>query len=172
MDKKINDRLKKIIELASRGVSGEKKNAKRIAEKELEKLGLTLDEFLHDEAKAKYRFPYSNKYEDRLFDQIMANMGVGPIYSLSKAGKKLQENMVELTKSEYAEASVKYNILKIDLKKEHEVFFHAFIAANNLYGREPMDPEKASKEDLEKDRRAQAMSREINRSKVRKQLTK
>lgn len=167
----INEKLRKIVELATRGVGGEKINAQRIAERELAKLGMTINEFISDTSIDEYIISYRGKVQRKLLIQIIANV-------LDNADKfngiyaKGQKAKVTCSKSEYAEIITKFNVLKKDFESEFDVFFLAFVNRNNLWSnitKYDENNEPSAKEKMRHFRAAQ-MAQSINQSSIHKQL--
>lgn len=71
MDDKTKARLAKFLELARRGVGGEKENAQRFLARELKRLNLTLDDIENpDDVESLYKYSIKNEYEKLLIIQI------------------------------------------------------------------------------------------------------
>lgn len=67
MEEALISKLKKLKNLADRGVAGEAINAKKILHQLLDKYNLCYEEIFDEETRKAYAFSYSSKEEKRLF---------------------------------------------------------------------------------------------------------
>lgn len=128
----------KIKTLADRGIGGEKLNAIDLLNKFLAKHGLSYDN-IHSivEYKEWYKFSYvgGEWVEDLLF-QIYGE--VLDTHKLEyKRNKTNRQIWFELTPSEFAEITIKFDVYKKQYKIEQEKLFIAFCNANKIYPETP-----------------------------------
>ena len=168
---------KKLKALAEKGVGGEAKNAQQMLDKMLKKHNLTLSDIDGDSTNDYYFM--ATGVNARLFHQIVKcvnhNLKVY-IFPKSKASiYGIKANMViTCTAYEFVEIDQMFSVFSRLFKEESEIFYTAFLAANDLLVNPPDSERKSvsdlSPEELEKWRRSQEMSSKIKRESIRKQL--
>jgi hypothetical protein len=169
---------KKLKALADKGVGGEKQNAEQMLEKFLKKHNLTIEE-IEGEKINKYFFQIDNKYQ-QLLNQILkitnrslslwAEIPKNKIRQLRLAGNY----MTECTASQFVEIKAKFDFYSNLYEEELDVFYTAFLHANNLLVESTaQDKEKGiSDEERERQERAYLMSGRIKKGQYLKQLEK
>lgn len=126
-------RMKKLLELARRGVGGEAENAQRFLERMLASHGMTLADIEADnQRRALARFKYRDSVERNLLVQIFSkvlNTSDFPVFK--RKGAKFIG--AELTPAERAEAVMYHAALAPALKKHLELAYSAFIQKNEVF---------------------------------------
>ncbi len=134
-----NELLKKIKELANRGVDGEKDNAQRLLKQLMDKHGITDEDMESSDIINKvYDFPKPEK----LFWQILSTVSPkDPDYVFLSGKKKM---VIRLTASEHVDFEIKLHFYLALFKKEwkfiEENFLTSFIIANSLWSIRPTSP--------------------------------
>lgn len=146
------ERLKKIKELADRGIDGEAAAAHEKLQQGLKRFGLTLAD-LQGIKRTEQQIGYDNDGEKRLVSQIVASMGL-QAYTRTRNGHTLKKICVDCTPTELAELTLRLNFHVIAFREacadllvayvhKHELFPAANIKHTNS---EPeMDMERALK---------------------------
>lgn len=152
---KTRDLLLRIKALAEQGHGGEAENAKAILEQRLRENGLTLAD-LEDRQIVTTTATVANQFERRLFHQIAGwlEMKSGKIV---RGNRKTRTVWAEGTAEQGADllsAFAHYRQLWIE---EQDLFFAAFIRANDLYG--PENRTTVSMDDLTPDEYNQLVRR-------------
>jgi len=164
---KLIELAKKIKALAEQGVDGEKETAQRKLEKFLKDHNLTLDE-LEEDVINPYCF-YITEKQFKLFIQVVANVINRSKVSYSKPKK----NTIKLhcTLAEYIEIELKFRHYWKDYNDQLNVFFSAFIHANDIYPESSSsDREKITKEELERLHRIHLLATGVVPTKIHKEL--
>ena len=166
--------LRKIQELAKRGVGGEAINAQNQLEILLKKYNLKLEDI--EEEKKDYHFLNAKNFDLKLLRQIAARVN----YNLNVVvlpPKKVKEFMVEgncvieCTVAEFIEIEQMFHIYRKLYKKEEDIFYTAFLTANDLLARNPKGVEKEmTDEEYENWLRINKMSKSIENVTIRKQI--
>jgi len=79
--------------------------------------------------------------------------------------------MIECTDSEFIEIEAKFDFYQKLLVEEQDIFFTAFLAANNLLANNPNKTEEINTpEEIEKYKRVAALSTKIKKGQFMKQL--
>ncbi|HDR9163667.1 TPA: hypothetical protein QDB28_004071 [Burkholderia vietnamiensis] len=131
---KIRSRMMKLLELAKRGVGGEKDNAQRFLDKMLKQHGMTLAD-LDDEAIAKHwhTFTYKTELEQKLLIQTACKvLQTGSITTSRRRGSRSLQ--IELTKAQALELELHYSIYRAELSRNIDRMFHAFCVTNRICG--------------------------------------
>ncbi len=175
---RILERLGKLKALADFGVAGERENAKALLERIAGRYGIDLDE-LQSEEETDYMVEFKKGWRLKLIAQIVAMERVEQygdknadhcwLFS-KKRGGKLVYYFVRCTAAEWTEIRAKFDILARDYEKQLEVFFTAFLSANELLvpaGKDDPDP---SDDQIARALQAARMSQGIVRSKLNKQI--
>ncbi|MFA6568122.1 MAG: hypothetical protein WCS96_07915 [Victivallales bacterium] len=124
--------LKKLQELALRGVDGEKENAARKFRQLIQKYGINPDDLFY-EIKSDYRFKYCHIWQKHILLQVFAKvtqLAGNDIHFRSVKGKKII--ILNLSVSEYTEINFLYNEYSDDFQIKSEDFLHAYIQTNNI----------------------------------------
>lgn len=175
MDKKL-ELAKKLKALAEKGVGGEKLNAETILKDFLAKHNISLDE-LESEKESDYFFQIKEE-EEQLFIQIVARVRrtikvYGRITAVKIKEFKLKGNFfITCTASEYFEIESMNHVYQRLYKKELDVFYHAFLTANNLLAssENPKSYDDLTDEEKDKYDRGTAMAENIKSETHRKQI--
>ena len=143
----INERLKKLKELALRGVGGEKDQAQAILEKLIKKYNVNIDDL--DESKTQmFIFEYHGEIEKRLLVQIAYKIlnNDNCVYNRRyiESGRKCKTKVsIECTEAQKIEIEFLFDFYKKLWEKEINLFFRAFIQNHRLFG-ELKDGEKGA----------------------------
>ena len=140
------DLAKKLKALANRGIDGEKINAETMLNALMKKHGITIEEIEGEKIEDYY---FQVKKEDiRLWHQIIAKVD-DSISSYGEFPKNVIKefslkgnHMLKCTTSQYVEIEAKLSFYKKLYEEELEIFFIAFLSANDLLVKES-DPKKA-----------------------------
>lgn len=165
----ILEKLRKVAELASRGIGGEKENAQKLLNELLEKYNVSLDE-LHSDTKHRCRFKYHGKVEKNLLIQIIKLVcNRVAIYHTKGDGNEI---WAEMTESQRVEVLVSFETHSEAVKKEMELFFSAYIHRNNLaLDPDPNAPPPKSHMSLDELERMIKMMASIEPTAVNKRIT-
>lgn len=145
-DDKAKDRIRKLLELARRGVGGEAKTAARFLSKALAKHGLTMADIEdEDEQAAIHWFTFKTDQERRLLFSTVAMVLDERELSYYNAGKR--KAGFSLTRSQHAEVVMAWTVYKRELAAHLDRAFVAFICANGIGSRKPSDADKDAKMD-------------------------
>ena len=131
MDKEtVSNKLRKIKELAQRGVGGEKESALALYEKLKQKYEISEDE-IFDELSIHW-FRYKTKDDRRLLSQV-AYMVTGSTTHYRHTKSKKKEYGVECTELEAAEIKLNYDFFHHEYEIEKNMLWEAFRYKQNLY---------------------------------------
>ena len=176
----ILDRLRKMKQLADRGVGGERENAERLLAEIAAQYGINLAD-LEEEKLEDFYVTLKEVRKRKMLSQLCALKR----QELKQEGVTLENYRMKMwncnepnlyavsncTKAEWLELMAKLEVLYRDYKRQLEDFYYAFLMANNLL-LEPSDDTKApSEEEMRKYSRITRMSRGIEKSQLNKQLT-
>jgi hypothetical protein len=149
----IIQKLKKIQELAEKGIEGEAKAAKIMLDKFLLQHNLTLDD-IKQEKKEKRLFKYVTVHERSVMINCISKVLDDPKMTYSWYKNKKKEFFVEMTDWQYIEAQdlIKFHIKQFrkELKKKLEALTRAYIHNHNLFSETQSDGEgkKLSPEEI------------------------
>lgn len=169
--------IRKIKALAERGVDGEAINAKDLLLKMLNRHNLTIED-IEGEKQQDYFFK-AHGINGTLLHQIAKRVNYALKVYEFPASKIKEYNlsgnlMVTCTPAEFIEIEQMFHVYSKLYKEESEVFYMAFLSANDLLATPPEDKQKSTDdltpEELENWRRANQMASKIKRETIRKQL--
>jgi len=160
------DLIRKVKNLADRGVNGEKENATILLEKLMKKYGVSFDQIEVPERKlAKFYL----RGQKKLFFQTVWSIveGWSGTYYPDKTAVWLDVTAAEKIQIEY-----KFDLMLKALKKEQALLLRAFIKKNELHSsaRNYIKLSDLTPEEFEEYMRIEAMARGIERVNVMKQL--
>jgi hypothetical protein len=135
---------------------GEKRNAKNLLEKLLEKYNLSEDDLLSD-VKNVYRFQISNEFEHSLLIQIIGKVTGETQVSYwrknpyQRGGRNSNKTIwTDLSLREFTEITELYEVYKKALKKELSLMVTAFIQSNNIFSSNNSETDrKLTREEIE-----------------------
>ena len=132
------ERLKKLKELAMRGVGGEKEQAVAILEKLMKKYGVSVDE-IDETIEKDFEFTYHGKHEYKLLIQIAYKVRneIPDIYPLiyTKSRRKCNTKCLILcTEAQKVEIEFLFDFYKALWKKEVDFLMQAYIQKHALFG--------------------------------------
>jgi hypothetical protein len=125
MDIKTEQRLRKILSLAEKGVGGEKDNAKRLLTKLLKKHDISLSEIM-DEATETHWFRYKGEMERNLLNQIIVS-AASIDCDRWRSPKRRESLGADVTKHQAIEIELKFCAYKKAWAEEVDDLFQAFI---------------------------------------------
>lgn len=160
----IKDKLIKLKALADRGEGGEQKKAEALYKALLKKYNIDESEIAGDAIQTFY-FTCASKLSKRLLVQIAGSVR----YDIESYYVRSKRNNVRIdcTKAEFILISEMHeHYLKL-YESELDIFYHAFLTANELLCSPPIEKRKSKQElspdELEKHRRAQSMAQDITK---------
>lgn len=176
---KIIELGRKIKALADKGVGGEKLNAEKMLQDFIKKHNIKIED-IEGEEMSDYFFKLNTDIERRLFPQI----GKSIRYNLKLYGeitKKVIKDygldgnfMVTCTLSEFIELKSKLHFYSELYKEEIEIFFTAFVTANDLLINPPSEIKRditdLTQKELDEFHRVQKMSSNIKKGNFMRQL--
>lgn len=170
--------IKKLKALSEKGVGGEAINAQKFFQKMLHKHNLTISDI--DGEKQEDFFFNARGINARLFHQIVKRVNYDlKVYQFPSAKVKqfklTGNSMVTCTPAEFIEIEQMFDVYTKLYKKESEVFYSAFLSANDLLARPPKEEQKSTDdltpEELEEWMRVNQMAGNIKKETIRKQLS-
>ncbi len=136
MEEFIIEKLKKVKELAERGVEGEAQAAKEKLDILLNKYGLTLKD-LEEVKTNEYKFKYVTVYEKKIMIQCISKVLDNPQLTYSWYKDKKKEFFVEMTEWQFIEATslIKFHIKQFrkEVKERMKAFFSAYCSKHTLF---------------------------------------
>lgn len=154
VDQKKLDILKKLRELAERGVGGEKEGAQKTLERLMKKYNIQEGD-LSEDVEEDHDFRYRNEYEKLLLRQLFYK--IVPEYKKKaytyRCGRGSRTTLgVSCTKAQALQIQIEYDFYRALWKEEVDFFMDAFIQKHRIF-REPTegggtDEGKMSKEEL------------------------
>jgi hypothetical protein len=161
---------KKLKALSDRGVGGEKYNAEQQLKRLMNKHGLTVEDIEGE----KKEFHYFKVPTDgsRLFGQVASTV-LGKGFDLLRDRRKQKYLVIETTASDAIEIESKFDFYYNAFAKELDVFYSAFLVANDLYPKngDVIDAGDLPKEELEKIKKIQKMAAGMDAQSFFKRLT-
>ena len=132
------ERLKKLKELALRGVGGEKEQANAILEKLMKKYNISVDE-LDESIKKIFEFKYNGKREYSILRQISYKVTNEKnntyIFTRGSSGRKIKNLLgIECTEAQKVEIEFLFHFYKRLFEKEVDALLRAFIQKHALFG--------------------------------------
>lgn len=164
---------KKLKVLADRGTGGEKVNAEKLLNKLLKKHGLTIED-IEAEKVQPYYFKASGIYA-KLLHQIIARVNYNlKTYDVHLKYRKILPGNIftECTTAEYLEIEEMFRVFKKLYKSENDIFYMAFLTANDLLAIPPKEKttDDLTPKEIEEWTRAQQMASKIKTETIRKKL--
>ena len=147
------EKLKKIRELAERGIDGEKEQARKLYEKLLEKYEIN-DEEIADKLEMRW-FRFKTELEERLLSQILYKVTGGcECYCHQGPGRRRKEIGVFCTEAEAAEIDLLFGFYRNQLQQEIKTFMLAFYQKNEIFpNRSARLYEDSNKEEITAERK-------------------
>ena len=130
-------RIKKIYELAMRGVGGEKESAQTLLNKLLDKYKINIEEIIDNEAKDIYFYDYHGKYQKTLLIQTFYKItNSAEHYTMqSPTGRTIRTKLgVECTASQKVEIDLLFDFYCTLWEKEQKALLSAFIQKHKIFG--------------------------------------
>ena len=178
----ILDRLRKMKQLADRGVGGERENAERLLAEIAAQYGIDLAT-LEEEKLEDFYVTLKESWKRKMLSQLCAlkrqelkREGVSlENYRMTmwRCNKPNLYSVSNCTKAEWLELMAKLEVLSRAYKRQLDDFYKAFLMANNLLIEPDDDKEqqKLSREERSRLFRVAQMSMGIEKSQLNKQLT-
>jgi hypothetical protein len=133
-DQTVLELLRKIRELAKRGVDGERDNAARLLEAKLQKYGLSLEDLERVKTKRWY-WKYGTLLEAKIISHVVARVADYQGSCWKRVGKKVVG--YDLTYAQGIEAAewIEHYLAawKREVKEHEELLFRAFINKHDLF---------------------------------------
>lgn len=168
----MTDKLKKILQLAEKGIGGEKANAQKLLDRLLKKSGLTIEDLKDQEKKSLHYFRYKSWYEERLINQILMTVADDrklPLYVNRRMRKVIG---AYLTNAQKIEVDLLFDSYKKALEGEMRLLYRAFLHVNKIF---PLSDELEDRELTDEEawqlKKMVAMMRTMDKVQVRKALS-
>jgi hypothetical protein len=163
------ERMKKLMELASRGVGGEKANAREMLERAMRKYGVTESDLGSDE-RTHRAYKFNGKFQRGLLIQIIA-FTCGASIKIFGSKRSASEVIIEASANEHIEIELLFDAHKKSFDKQCLVFLRAYIHKNQLYPRDSEESDKEyTREEIDELRKMAKMMEGVERTHVRKQI--
>jgi len=164
------ERLKKIKELADRGIDGEAAAAIAKLQKGLDRLGLTLED-LQSEERIQKEIKYGDKYENDIITQVVAAMGL-QAYKIKRKGRWLEKTFVDCTPGEAAELALRLDFHLAAFRKELADITTAYIYKHDLFRANVEPSDSDSTMDLERAKKLHTLMRGLSNETYQAPLTR
>lgn len=169
--------LKKLKALSDRGIGGEKENAQKMLDDLLVKYKISIEEVEGEEIKTFY-FKAKDDIEIRLLSQIASRVRYDiEKYVITSTFAKMHRLAgrfcIECTIIEYVEIEQMFFLYKRLYAEEREIFYTAFLSANDLLARNPSNliyVKDLSDKEIQHLSRAMKMSENIKKETIYKQI--
>lgn len=128
-------RLRKILALAERGEAGERENARAHLEKLLRHHGLSMEDITADDGASVglCKFEVTGSLDARLLRQVVAMVTSSADVRQFQRGRSRKHVAFMLTRSQYAQATFAFAVIRQAWERELEVTFKAFVQVNGLF---------------------------------------
>ena len=145
-ESKIKARLLKLLALAKRGEGGERENAQRFLERELQRRGMTVEDLDDDKSKpVECEFRWRHEYERWLLIQILAMVTESDRVRYTKAARE-KRLFTKLTTAQKMEVEMFYEAYRVSLSAAIELTIAAFVMKNDIFSRNQSTENIASPE--------------------------
>lgn len=181
-NEKVINLAKKIKALAERGVGGEKENAIERLEFVMNKYGITSDD-IEEVSKKSFDFELPKDIPMKFIRQVLASIigSIGKygcsIYTYKYVRKRnyISYEIEAIEPEFFSEFIIKVELFWNNYQKESQVFYDAYIQANELYVKPEESDSKEVYKELTPEEKArimkiQFMAQSIDKVKYRKQL--
>lgn len=167
MNEKHLSLLRKLNELAKRGIGGEKENAALMLDKYCKKYGIKLAD-LESETKHERSFQYTNVYELEFIIHLLRHVSIEE-GSYNAVKKTVQ---CDLTNAEYVEAVSMWEFYRPILREGLSHYVMGFMHANKLFAHpdRKQDYSTLTPEEIVSIKKMQKLSAGIDRNIFRKQI--
>lgn len=161
VDEKKRELLKKLQELAERGVGGEKEGAQKKLEQLMKKYGIK-DADLSEDKEDDYDFKYHNQFERKLLIQIFYKIVpdfTSHVYVYRRGKGSKSTYCMRCTKAQALQIQIEFEFYSALWEKEAAFFLEAFIQKHRIFGTRKDDGRnKTEMTREEKERMMAAMS--------------
>lgn len=161
----LKDKLRKILELAERGVDGERNNAKQMLQDLMAKYGVTLEELTSPQVK-RYWLRYKYPFERSLILQILGFvLDCNTLGTYKRTAKKaVGIDLTPLQHRTFQEYWDTYRKpLTDEVMKYIDSVFSAYIAKHQLFSSQPGKAQEMTEEEIERLRQVMQGLRPIAR---------
>lgn len=144
-------RIKKIYELAMKGVGGEKEVAQALLNKLLNKYKLNLDNIIDNDAKDIHFYKYHGKFQKTILIQTFYKVTNTAEYFTR--GAERTKLGIECTASQKVEIDLLYDFYCTLWEKEQKALLSAFIQKHKIFGdsqKDASNSHKYTQEELDK----------------------
>lgn len=134
-DDKLKARLRKLLELARRGVGGEADNAERFLQRMLQANGMTLEDIAEaDQRRRPFDFKFEDRWERKILVQCIAATLDAREWSYDEKPRKGGGTYtVLLTNTQHLELQMLLEPVLRDFRKGIDTYVNAFIQRNALF---------------------------------------
>lgn len=171
MEEAILNKLNKILELAERGVGGEKTSAEKLFEKYAKQHGVT-KESLKQQKKKKVIYKIEDEFDKQLLLQVLSKVSNKIVVPECKIIKEEVGWIigVMLTPLQRAEVETMFTVYVKALRKDLNILTKAFIYSNDILAEEAVSADTLSDEAQEELKRIKTMMKEVQKVEVKKQI--
>ena len=178
------DKIRKVYELANKGVGGERESAKARLEELMKKYGVTLEE-LDSEAETVHYYRLHGNSNHEIFAQVSSTRGcthfvfIGP-HDNTKVSKRLKGMLYDkphganvafvCSPIKFVEITTAYEVYQRSFDEHFKAFFYAFLSENDLFYGTADANREITDEERRMLHRAQMMTLGIERAEVHRQL--
>ncbi len=166
MNEKIIALAKKMKALVDKGSTGESENALRLLRQLMAKHGLTESQ-LEEVNQYSAHLTYQTKFKNLFFQLIASVVGGNTKYGQSSVSKNTIYIMV--TPEQEFEIRAKYEFYKTVMEQELDIFYYSFFIKHGIFDMSAKTKEP-TKEEIERFKRAQEMSKELADKQFHKQI--
>lgn len=165
--------LKKIKKLAENGINGEKDNAQKILENIMKKYNITDEDLSEDLIKEFDICVNRNKiFEEELFHQICYSVfgNIDECKQVYYYTHNKTKSSVTCTNAEFIEIEAKFDHYKRVLKKQLQLFYSAFVQAEEIFPPDNLVKEKISRDLTEEDMKVLSLAEKLDKHSYIKQI--
>lgn len=163
-------KLRKILELAQNGRTGEREAARDKLEALLKKHGLEIGDIKTERTRVEW-YRYASKAEYKLLVQIVCQVTNSPTMRSEKSRAKRNQVGIRLTNLQHRDVEWLFSVHKRALKRHLEDAVTAYIYANNIFSEQDGgDSAPLTKEERERLGRVLGMANSMSQTAVYRQL--
>lgn len=133
MNNKLEEKLKKLLTLAERGIDGEKDNARELLEILLKKHGLTIED-IEQEDRYMFMFGYEGETQKQLLGQVISKVLELEAEDMDRIREKADQNALgaEMTRGQMVEVDFVFRVYREAMQEELKLFLLAFVSRHGL----------------------------------------
>lgn len=178
------DKIRKVYELANRGVGGEREAAKNRLDELMKKYGVTLEELDSEQETVHFYHLHGNRNHE-IFTQVSATRGctqfifIGP-HDNTRVSKQLKGMLHDKPRGanvalvcspiKFVEITTAYEVYQYSFDEHYDAFFYAFLAENDLFYGKADAGRKITEKERKMVSRARRLVLGIDKAEVHKQL--